>query len=351
MASSPTEEPLRLGILGAARITSLSVVAPAAATGNRLVAVAARDAARAESFAAEHGIERVLQSYADVLADPDVEAVYNPLPNAFHAEWNVRAAEAGKHVLAEKPSALDAAEARRVRDAVHASGVVFMEAFHYPYHPLFQRVCTLLTEDAVGQVQRIEAVLRMAAPPDEDPRWSRELGGGATMDLGCYALSCARLLGRFAGGEPRVVAARADVRAGHPGVDERLFADLSFPSGATGLAGSDMDSADRDMSLTVIGSTGELVVPMFAVPHEDDALVLCRDGQPEVVEHLGTRTSYTYQLEAFASAVRYGTPVLTDADWSVGNAELVDAAYAASGLRADATVRGQRASGRSRRGR
>ncbi|WP_323102288.1 Gfo/Idh/MocA family oxidoreductase [Intrasporangium sp. YIM S08009] len=340
MAGPSPVDPLRLGILGAARITSLSVVEPARATGHRLVAVAARDADRAESFAAEHGIERVLSSYADVLADPDVEAVYNPLPNAFHAEWNIRAAEAGKHVLAEKPSALDAAEARRVRDAVHASGVVFMEAFHYPYHPLVQRVCGLLEAGAVGAVQRVEAVLRMPAPPDDDPRWSRELGGGATMDLGCYALSCVRLLGRFAGGEPRVVAARADERPGRPGVDERLFADLSFPSGATGLAGSDMASADRDMSLTVRGTAGELVVPMFPVPHEGDTLVLRHDGEVEVVEHLGTRTSYTYQLEAFASAVRERTSVLTDADWSVGNAEIIDAAYEASGLRAGAAVRG-----------
>jgi predicted dehydrogenase len=331
VADQAIDEPLRLGILGAARITSLSVVAPAAATGQRLVAVAARDASRARSFAAEHGIERVLASYADVLADPEVEAVYNPLPNALHAEWNVRAAEAGKHLLAEKPAALDATEARRVRDAVHASGVVFMEAFHYPYHPLFQRVCTLLEDGAVGEVQRIEAVLRMPAAPEDDPRWSRDLGGGATADLGCYALSCVRLLGRFAGGEPRVVAARAETRRGRPGVDERLFADLELPSGATALAGSDMDAADRDMSLTVRGSAGELVVPMFPVPHEDDSLILRRAGEPEVVEHVGTRTSYTYQLEAFASAVRRRTPVLTDAEWSVGTAELIDAARAASG--------------------
>ncbi|MGN6782329.1 MAG: Gfo/Idh/MocA family protein [Marmoricola sp.] len=327
------DEPLRLGILGAARITSLNVVAPAAVTGHRLVAVAARDAARARAFAAEHGVERVLGSYADVLVDPEVEAVYNPLPNAFHAEWNVRIAEAGKHVLAEKPSALDADEARRVRDAVRASGVVFMEAFHYPYHPLFQRVCALLGAGAVGEVQRVEAVLTMPAPPDADPRWSRELGGGATMDLGCYALSCVRLLGPYAGGEPRLVSARADERAGHPSVDERLFAEVEFPSGATGSAGSDMDSAERDMSLTVRGSAGELVVPMFPVPHEGDWLVLRREGEPDVVEHLGTRTSYTYQLEAFAAAVRRGARVLTDAEWSVGNAELVAAAYVASGLR------------------
>ena len=327
------QEPLRIGILGAARITSLSLAEPATATGPRLVAVAAREAGRARAFAKRHGVERVEATYEDVITAPDVEVVYNPLPNAFHAEWNIRAAEAGKHVLAEKPSALDAAEARHVRDAVDASGVVFMEAFHYPYHPLFRRVCELLEEGAVGEVEHVSAVLRMPAPPDDDPRWSRELGGGATMDLGCYSLSCLRLLGRFAGGEPRVVGARADERAGHQGVDERLFVDLEYPSGATGFGGSDMDAVERDMALTVRGTTGMLLVPMFPVPHEGDSLVLRRPGEDDVVEHLGTRTSYTYQLEAFARAVRHGTPVLTHAEWAVGNAEIVDAAYAASGLR------------------
>ncbi|MGW5238340.1 Gfo/Idh/MocA family protein [Monashia sp. NPDC004114] len=332
------DEPLRIGILGAARITSLSLVAPATATGHRLVAVAARDGGRARDFAAEHGVERVHESYADVLADPEVEAVYNPLPNSRHAEWNIRAAEAGKHVLAEKPSALDAAEAQRVRNAVTASGVVFLEAFHYPYHPLFARVCALLGDGAVGEVEHISAVLRMPAPPDHDPRWSSELGGGATMDLGCYSLSCLRLLGRYAGGEPRVVGAWADERPGRPGVDERLFVDLEYPSGATGFGGSDMDATDRDMALTVRGTRGEIVVPMFPVPHEGDSLVLGRAGSEAVVEHLGTRTSYTYQLEAFAAAVRTGAPVVTNADWSVANLELVDAAYLAAGLptRADA---------------
>jgi predicted dehydrogenase len=152
------------------------------------------------------------------------------------------------------------------------------------------------------------------------------------MELGCYSLSAVRLLGSCAGGAPFDVSARADERAGHPGVDENLFVELEYPSGATGFGGSDMASPERDMALTVTGDGGEIVVPMFAVPHEDDSLVPRRPGVPDVIEHLGTRTSYTYRLEAFAAAVRSGTSVVTDADWSVGNAELVDAAYRVSGL-------------------
>jgi hypothetical protein len=153
------------------------------------------------------------------------------------------------------------------------------------------------------------------------------------MDLGCYSIAALRLLGRFVGGEPRVVAARGAERSGHPGVDERLFFDAVYPDGATCAGGSDMDAPERDMALTVTGSRGQIVLPMFPVPHEDDSLVIRRHGEPEVVEHLGTRTSYTYQLEALASAVRNGRAVTTDAGWAVGNAELVDAVYAAAGLR------------------
>jgi len=324
--------PLRIGILGAARIAPLSIARPAAVTGHRLVAVAARDVGRAREFAAEHGVERVHESYAAVVDDPEVEVVYNPLPNSMHAQWSIRAAEAGKHVLSEKPASMNSEEARLVRDAVDAAGVVFMEGFHYPYHPLFLRVCRLLAEGVIGEVQHVEAILRMPAPPDSDPRWSRELGGGATMDLGCYSLSALRLLGRYAGGEPRVVSAwRAD-RAGTRGVDERLFVEVAYPSGATGSGGSDMDCAERHFRLLVRGTAGEIVVPMFPVPHEGDSLVLRRrgPGHQEVVEHLGTRSSYTYQLETFAAAVRTGSPVTTDAAWSLANRELMDAAFGAA---------------------
>jgi predicted dehydrogenase len=324
-------EPLRIGVLGAARITELSIVTPAAATGHRLVAVAARDPQRAAAFAGQHGVERVHETYDDLLADPEVEAVYNPLANSLHAAWNLRALAAGKHVLGEKPSAGNAIEAAQVRDAAKAAGTVFMEAFHYPYHPLFRRVCEIIETGMVGEVRHVTAVLKMPAPAEDDPRWSLELGGGATMDLGCYSLSCLRLLGGYAGGEPTLVSARAEERTGRPGVDERLFVEVAFPSGATGFGGSDMDCPTRDFALTVEGSRGVIVVPMFPVPNEDDRLVLRRGGE-EQVERLGRRSSYTYQLEAFAAAVRHGAPVVTDHDWSVANMQLVDAAYRMAGM-------------------
>lgn len=326
--------PLRIGILGAARIAELSIVSPAAATGHRLVAVAARDVSRARGFASAHGVERVHETYDDLLADPEVEAVYNPLANGLHGPWNLRAIRAGKHVLSEKPFAANAAEAREVAGAARSAGVVVLEAFHYPFHPLFRRVVELVGSGAVGAVQHVETVLRMPAPAEGDPRWSLALAGGATMDLGCYALHAQRQLGlRFLGGEPQVVSGSGRERVGQPGVDEALSVSLAFPSGATGSAACDMAAPDVwDFHLTVTGTEGVLHVPDFPRPHEDDSLVLRRHGEAEVVEHLGSRSSYTYQLEAFAAAVRGEGSLPYDVDDTVPQAELIDAAYAAAGF-------------------
>ena len=161
--------PLRLGVLGAARIAEIAIIGPAHATGARLVAVAARDRGRAESFAAQHGFERVLESYQEVLDDPEVEAVYNPLANGLHGPWNLRAIEAGKHVLTEKPFASNAEEARRVRDAAKAAGVHVVEAFHYAYHPLMVRMIELAGGDEIGDLQAVEARMLMPPPAAGDP--------------------------------------------------------------------------------------------------------------------------------------------------------------------------------------
>jgi predicted dehydrogenase len=278
-------------------------------------------------------VERVHQTYADLLADPEVEVVCNPLANALHGPWNLRAVGAGKHVLAEKPFAANAAEAERVADAARQAGVTVVEAFHYPFHPLFQRACALIASGAVGEVRRVDTMLRMPAPPDSDPRWDLALAGGSTMDLGCYALHCQRQLGlRFLGGEPSVASGAARERPGRPGVDESLSVELRFPSGATGSAGSDMAAHGWDFHLTVTGTESVLHVPDFPRPHEDDRLLLRRQGEAEVVEHLGSRSSYTYQLEALAAHLRRGTAPPYDVADTLPQARLIDAAYRAAGL-------------------
>ncbi|MGW5195556.1 Gfo/Idh/MocA family protein [Kribbella sp. NPDC004138] len=324
-------EPLRIGILGAARISGRAIVEPAKLTGARLVAVAARDAGRAEAFAAEHGVERVHASYQQLLDDPEIEAIYNPLANGLHGPWNLRAIAAGKHVLTEKPSAANATEARQVRDAVHSSGLVFMEAFHYAYHPVMRRLQELIAKGELGDLQHVEAAMVMPPPPEDDPRWSLSLAGGAVMDVGCYALHAQRMFAQYAGGAPRLIGARAGERKRMPGVDEWLNADVEFPSGATGAVRTSMAAEDVEFSLKVVGSRGEAFAPFFVLPQNDDRVIVTTK-EDTWVEHLGTRTSYTYQLEAFASAVRNGAPLLTDADDALATMELIDACYVAAGM-------------------
>ena len=160
------------------------------------------------------------ESYVGLVADPDVDLVYNALVNSLHAEWNIAALRAGKHVLSEKPLTSNADEARAVRAAARASSGCVAEGFHYLHHPVHLRLRELVTSGALGDIRRVDLVLATPAPPDTDPRWSAELAGGATMDLGCYVLDAARQLGAWIGAAPRIVSADATLRA--PGMDASI---------------------------------------------------------------------------------------------------------------------------------
>ncbi|WP_370182289.1 Gfo/Idh/MocA family protein [Rhodococcus wratislaviensis] len=320
---------LRIGVLGASRIAEPAIVKPAQILGHRLVAVAARDRGRAEAFAQTHGVERVLDSYADLIADPEVDVVYNPLANAFHAEWNLKAIEAGKAVLTEKPFARNAAEAELVRNAARERNVPIMEGFHYLFHPITGRMFALLGDGTLGTLQRVEVIMRMPEPKPDDPRWSFDLAGGAVMDLGCYGLHVHRQLGRFAGGEPTVVAARAVERT--TGVDESMDIDLVFPNGATGSSINSMNSERFEMTLRLVGDRGEAFAHDYALQSGDDRITITTDAGT-TVERLGTRSTYTYQLDVFAQHLADGTAFPIDVADAVTTMELIDSTYRAAGL-------------------
>ena len=328
---TPTTHPLGIGVLGAARISDRSIVGPALATGHRLVAVAARDRARAEFFAATHGIDRVLGSYTDLVTDPSVDVVYNPLANGLHGPWNLAALAAGKHVLTEKPSASNAEEAKEVRDAAARSGTVFMEGFHYLFHPVTQRLHQLLASGELGELRHVETVVNIPAPAESDPRWSLPLAGGALMDVGTYGLHAQRMLAPWAGGPPSLVSARAAERPGALGLDEWLDAELSFPGGATGTARCHMAFEEVRMTCRLVGSDGEATADNFVLPHLDDRVTV-RSAAGERVERLGSRPSYDYQLEGFAAAVLEGAALPIGPDDAVETMELIDACYRAAGL-------------------
>lgn len=315
---------LRIGVLGASRIAELAIVGPAHELGHRLVAVAARDPLRARGFAEKHGVERVLASYDEVINDPEVDAVYNPLANSLHAPWNLAAIAAGKPVLTEKPYARDRAEAERVAHAADAAGITVMEGFHYLFHPVTRRALELAADGTLGELVHVEVRMAMPAPADSDPRWSFELAGGALMDLGCYGLHVMRRLGH-----PSVVRAHAEQRS--PGVDAWCDVELAFPGGETGLSANSMVADDRMFTLRIVGTRGDVLAHNFVKPHDDDRLTI-RTPTGTTVERLGTRPSYTYQLEAFAAHVLHGAPLPIDSADAVENMAYIDAAYRAAGM-------------------
>jgi predicted dehydrogenase len=324
-------EPLRLGVLGAANIAENGIAIPARLTDTRLVSVAARDRGRAEAFAAAYGVERVLDSYAEVVADAEVEAIYNPLANGLHGPWNLAAIAAGKHVLSEKPFASNAEEAEEVRDAGKRAGVVVADGFQYVYHPVTRRLHGLLASGELGDLERVEVTMIIPAPAPETPRWSLALAGGALMDLGCYSLHAHRVLAPWAGGEPSLVAARGGEREGLPGIDEWVDADLVYPSGATGLARCHMAGEKMQLTYRIICTRGEATAANFVQPHLDDRLFVKTEAG-ERVERLGTRSAYTYRLEAFIAYVRDGVRMPTDSDDAVLTMRLIDQCYRAIGL-------------------
>lgn len=319
---------LRIGVLGASRIAEVAIVGPAQDLGYRLVAVAARDPHRAEIFAEKYGVERLLGSYDELLADPEVDVVYNPLANSLHGPWNLAAVRAGKPVLAEKPYARNRAEAEQVAAASEAAGVPVVEAFHYAYHPVTRRLLDLIGSGELGELRHLEVHMQMPAPGAEDPRWSLELAGGVLMDLGCYALHLIRTVGRIIGAEPEIITASAVER--DPGVDATCEVEVRLGD-ATAHSVNGMLADDYHFSVRATGSRGEALVHNFVKPQEDDRVTLWTDGV-EKVEHHGTRTSYTYQLEAFAAHVRDGAPLPVNNADAVANMALIDDAYLAAGL-------------------
>jgi predicted dehydrogenase len=296
--------------------------------GVEVVAVAARDPQRARAFAAKHAIPRVVDTYEQLVADPGIDAVYNPLPNGLHGRWTLAALAAGKHVLCEKPFTANAEEARAVSAAHGATpGLVLMEAFHYRYHPLFARVRELAATGAVGTVRHIEAALCFPLFSSKDIRWNPALAGGATMDAGCYPIHMIRHL---IGSEPEVTAARARLRS--PGIDRYMEADLRFPDGVTGRATCSMLSTTLlKVALKVHGDDGQIRVLNPLAPDKFHRLtVKAKDGRR--VEHSTRRPTYDFQLEAFARAVDGGHPVLTGPDDAIANMVVIDAVYQAAGL-------------------
>jgi predicted dehydrogenase len=318
---------VRIGILGAAGIAPRALINPARSVDEvEIVAVAARDRARAVAFAGEHGIPTVHDSYEALLADPDIDVIYNPTPNGLHGVWTRAAVAAGKHVLCEKPFTANAAEAREVAAAVASSDRVVMEAFHYRYHPITLRTIEIVRSGELGKLVSVEAGFGGRGPAADDIRWSLELAGGALMDVGCYPV---HLLRSVLGEEPRVTGAQASLE--RPGVDGDLTVDLEFSGGVVGKARSSMQSDEPYIYAKYVGEDGELEVHNPFLPQDGNSLTI-RTGKTTRTETVTTVPTFVYQLHALADAALRGAPVITSVDDAIANMEVIDAAYLAAGL-------------------
>jgi predicted dehydrogenase len=317
-----------IGILGASGIAPSAVLRPTRRRDDVVVAaVASRRGARA--YAERFGIERAYDSYDGLLADPEIGLIYNALPPSLHAQWPVAALEAGHDVLCEKPFAMNAAEAEDVVAAAARSGRRVIEAFHDHYHPLSTWVRRFLASDALGVLHRAEAVFTGATPFDPGSiRHDPTLGGGALMDLGCYPIHWLRTGLRAESGVRRAEAIRNPL-----GADLAIEADLEFPGGLVARVEASMAAGvSLASTLTVEGERGMLQVDNLVFPAQGHSIATEIDRVPRRCTVAGEET-YDHQLAAVLDALASGEPLPTEGRDPVANMRVIDAVYAAAGVR------------------
>jgi xylose dehydrogenase (NAD/NADP) len=309
---------VKWGFLSTANINDKLLPGAEASPDVDLVAVASRDARRAEAYARERGIERSYGSYDELLADPDVEAVYISLPNSMHVEWSIRALDAGKHVLCEKPLSRHPDDVERAFDAADKNGRILMEAFMYRHNPQTMRLVELVEDGAIGRLRLVRAAFSFPLADATNVRLNAELEGGALMDVGCYCVSGSRLLA----GEPEAVYGQQV--AASSGVDELFAGTLRFPGGVLAEIDCGLILPERD-ELEAIGEEGSIFLddPWHS---RSPVLELRRDEGTERIE-LEPEDSYRLQLENMSAAVRgRAQPLLGRAD-ALGQARAIEALY------------------------
>jgi xylose dehydrogenase (NAD/NADP) len=309
---------VRWGFLSTANINDKLLPGAKESPDVNVVAVASRDAARAEAYARERGIERSYGGYDELLADPDVEAVYISLPNSMHVAWSIRALEAGKHVLCEKPLSRHPEDVERSFDAAEKTGRILMEAFMFRHNPQTKRLVELVEGGAIGRLRLVRAAFSFPLDDASNVRLNAELEGGGLMDVGCYFVSGSRLLA----GEPESVFGEQVAAAS--GVDELFTGTLRFPGDVLAEIDCGLVLPGRD-ELEAIGEDGSIFLddPWHG---RTPVLELRRDDGTERIE-LEPVDSYRLQLENMSAAVRGRGKPLLGRDDALGQARAIDALY------------------------
>ncbi len=288
----------------------------------RVLAVASRDLNQAKDFADDLNIPRAYGSYEELISDPDVDAIYNPLPNSMHAEWSIKCAEAGKPTLCEKPFASDAAEAQAMVDAFTKRNILFAEAFMYRFHPQTQKVKALVDGGGVGQINVLNSTFNFAirSGNEDNIRLSKPLAGGALMDVGCYCVNVMRLM---SGEEPDAAHAFAQIGA-QTQVDETLAGVLHFPSGAVGHFDCSLRTAFAN-TYEIRGTEGRIrVSEAFVMPADKDTVIEHWQGGTYNRVTIPAANSYTLMAEDFADALIHSRPPKYAPQDGVANMKVID---------------------------
>ena len=311
---------VRWGILSTANIGRRVIPAIHAAQNSVVAAVGSRSLASAQAFAAEQRIPRAHGCYEDLLADPDIDAIYIPLPNSLHAKWSIQCAQAGIPTLCEKPFASDAAEAQSIVDAFAERDILLAEAFMYRFHPQHKKVKQIIAEGGIGEAQIISSAFTFPISDATNIRLSKPLAGGALMDVGCY---CVNLMRFMTGEEPSQ--ASASQRIGRSsGVDEALAGALLFPSGVIGNFHCGL-RAHREHSYTIKGTQGMIRVPSSFVPDKTAETVVQHWRGADYSEHrIPAVDHYQLMIEDFADALLQARAPCFPADDAVANMRVID---------------------------
>ncbi len=320
------DEMVRWGVLSTANIGRAAVNPAIRASSNGvLLAVASRDAERARAFAEQWDIPRHHGSYEALVEDPEIDAIYIPLPNSMHREWTIRAVQHGKHVLCEKPLALSRAECEEMSAAADAAGATLMEAFMYRFHPQTARALEIARSGALGDVEAIRSTFTFRLTRPDNIRWSAELGGGALMDVGCYCVNVSRTM---AGAEPVEVQAFADWA--DTGVDRRLTGTLRFDAGMVAQFDCSL-SLERREWYELAGTEGSLLVPAAFLPGTEDTMLHERHGRREATDHVvAGADEYRLMVEHFADVVLGRESLRYPATEAARNMDVIEALYASA---------------------
>jgi D-xylose 1-dehydrogenase (NADP+, D-xylono-1,5-lactone-forming) len=321
-----TERRLRWGVISTANIGRAAVnPAVQASVNGELVAVASRDAERASAFAEQWGIPTSYGTYEALLEDPGVDAVYIPLPNSMHKEWTIRAAQAKKHVLCEKPLALSAAECLEMQAAADENGVKLMEAFMYRFHPRTDRVVEMVRDGAVGDLRVIRSAFSFKLTNPENIRMNAALGGGALLDVGCYCVNSSRTI---AGREPVEVQAFARWTPGD--VDDQLTGTLRFDDDLTAHFDCSL-TTERCEFFEAAGTDGVLRVESSFLPGKGDVVIQEQRGRAGVSEHsVSGADEYRLMVEHFADAALNDRPLRYTGEEAARNMLVIEALYASA---------------------